>query len=202
MSITYMTVTFLHTFCLQVLLLVCQTKLRKRNCIIMSDESQLISKNLLKMVAQNVLLVDCIYNLHLWNFTKVSDGKNFLTPNFFVLFFYQGFLSWTLATHKTAGKVRGPSFIPLYHFHQLTDIQTFICNFASEMTITYFQSQRLCLPDCYPMRFTTLSNYYLIDWCNVDFCLFACWFDFRFCYSYFFVSLHWENITSSNLYLC
>ena len=36
------------------------------------------------------------------------------------------------------------------------------------------------------MRFTTLTNYYLIDWwCNVDFHLFACWFDFRFCYSYF-----------------
>ena len=36
------------------------------------------------------------------------------------------------------------------------------------------------------MRFTTLSNYYLIDWwCNIGFHLFACWFDFRFCYSYF-----------------
>ena len=29
-----------------------------------------------------------------------------------------------------------------------------------------------------PMRLTTLSNCYLIDWwCNVDFRLFACWFD-------------------------
>ena len=30
------------------------------------------------------------------------------------------------------------------------------------------------------MRFTTLSNYHLIDWwCDVDSCLFTCWFDSR-----------------------
>ena len=53
-------------------------------------------------------------------------------------FFLSGFLSQTLTTHRTAGEGRGPSFIPLYHFHLLTNIQTFICNFACEMTITYF----------------------------------------------------------------
>ena len=53
-------------------------------------------------------------------------------------FFYQGFLSRTLTTHRTAGEGRGPSFIPLYHSHPLTNIQTFICNFTCEMTITYF----------------------------------------------------------------
>ena len=48
----------------------------------------------------------------------------------------------------------------------------------------------LCLPDCYSMRFTTLSNYYLIYWwCDGDFRLFACWFYFRFNYSY----LTWET---------
>ena len=36
------------------------------------------------------------------------------------------------------GKGGGPSFIPIYHFHPLTNIQTFICNFTREMTITYF----------------------------------------------------------------
>ena len=56
----------------------------------------------------------------------------------FFFFFYQGFISQTLTTHRTAGEGRGPSFIPLYHFHPLTNIQTFICNFACEMTITYF----------------------------------------------------------------
>ena len=53
-------------------------------------------------------------------------------------FFYQGFLSRTLTTHRTAGEGRGSSFIPLYHSHPLTNIQTFICNFACEITITYF----------------------------------------------------------------
>ena len=38
------------------------------------------------------------------------------------------------------------------------------------------------LPDCYLIRFPTLSNYYLNDWwCNVNFCLFIGWFDSRFC---------------------
>ena len=40
------------------------------------------------------------------------------------------------------------------------------------------------------MSFTTLSNYYLTDWwCDADFRLSACWFDFRFSYSY----LTWET---------
>ena len=38
------------------------------------------------------------------------------------------------------------------------------------------------------MRLTTLSNYYLINWgCNM--LVFVCWFDLRFCYSYF----SWET---------
>ena len=53
-------------------------------------------------------------------------------------FFYQGFLLQTLTTHRAAGEGRGLSFIPLYHFQPLTNIQTFICNFACETTITYF----------------------------------------------------------------
>ena len=54
----------------------------------------------------------------------------------FCFFFYQGFLSQTLTTHRTAGEGRGPLFIPIYHFHPLTNIQTFMCNFVREMTIT------------------------------------------------------------------
>ena len=46
------------------------------------------------------------------------------------------------------------------------------------------------LSDCYSMRFTTLSNYYLINWWrNFYFCFFACWINFRFCYSY----ITWET---------
>ena len=78
---------------------------------------------------------------------------------FSIFFFYQGFLSWTLTTHSTAGEGRAPSFIPLYHFRPLTNIQTFICNFVREMTITY----HLYLPDCHSMRFTTFLNYHLTD---------------------------------------
>ena len=53
-----------------------------------------------------------------------------------------------------------------------------------------FNLQRLHLPDCNSMSLTTLSNYYLIEWwCDVDFCLFACWSDFRFCCNY----LTWET---------
>ena len=53
-------------------------------------------------------------------------------------FFLSGFSSQTLTIHRTAGEGTGPSFIPLYHLHSLTNIEKFICNFACEMTITYF----------------------------------------------------------------
>ena len=56
----------------------------------------------------------------------------------YIFFFCQRFLSRTLTPHSTAGKGRGLSFIPFYHSHPLTNMQTFICNFACEMTITYF----------------------------------------------------------------
>ena len=80
-------------------------------------------------------------------FTLVIKLKNFDFENkwntliFFYkkdFFFLSGFSSQTLTIHRTAGEGRGPSFIPLYHFHPLTNIETFICNFACEMTITYF----------------------------------------------------------------
>ena len=95
-------------------------------------------------------------------------------------FFYQAFLSRTLTIHRTAGEGTGSSITPLYHFHHFTNIhilfatvyvrwlphifnhiacvyqataniQTFICIFACEMTLTYW-------------------------WCDVNFCLFAWWF--------------------------
>ena len=100
-----------------------------------------------------------------------------------LFFFYQDFLSQTLAIRRTAGEGRGPSFIPLCQSHPLTNVQTFICNFAGEMTITYFLSHRLYLPDCYSIKFTTLLNYHLIDWwCNVTLfiCLFTWLFDSKF----------------------
>ena len=52
-------------------------------------------------------------------------------------FFYQGFLSRTLTTHRAAEEGRGPSYSTL-PLPPLTNIQTSICNFARKMTITYF----------------------------------------------------------------
>ena len=75
-----------------------------------------------------------------------------------MFFFYRSFFSQTLAILRTAREGRGLSFIPLYHLHSFTNTETFIWNFPFEMTITYFSSQRLCLPDCYS------TNYHLIDW--------------------------------------
>ena len=43
-----------------------------------------------------------------------------------------------LTTHRTAGELKGPSFIPLCHFHPLMNIQIYICNSACEMIVTYF----------------------------------------------------------------
>ena len=84
------------------------------------------------------------------------------------IFFYQGFLLWTLTTYRTAGEERGPFFIPLYHFHPLSNLQTFICNACFYHTATRWD-------------FTTLLNYHLIDWwCEFYFSLFTWWFDTRF----------------------
>ena len=90
------------------------------------------------------LLVLIALGFVLFGLSKSAAVNIFLTTVIFsvtkiyAFFFYQGFLSRTLTTHRTAGERRGPFFIPLYHFHPLTNIQTFIYNFACEMTITYF----------------------------------------------------------------
>ena len=88
----------------------------------------------------------------------------------------QGFLSQTLTLHRTAGKGKETSFIPLYHFRPFTRTQTFIRNFSCKMITTYFYriNKNLQLPDSYSMRFTQLI-YHLIDWwwnINLHVCLF------------------------------
>ena len=97
--------------------------------------------------------------------------------SFFCYFFYQGFLSETLTIHRTAREGRGPSFIPLYHFHPLTNIQTFILKLCTififnRNACVYQTATRWDLP---PYRITI----WLIDlWCNI--CLFTWWFDSKF----------------------
>ena len=57
--------------------------------------------------------------------------------NFFFFFSIRVFFHghWQLTGQQGKG---GDHLIPLYNFHPLTNIQTFICNFAREMSITYF----------------------------------------------------------------
>ena len=74
-----------------------------------------------------------------------------------IYFFLSGFYSQVLTIHRTAGEGRGPSFIPLYHFHPLTNIETFICNFACEMTTRIFNRNAIAI------AIATLSNYHLSD---------------------------------------
>ena len=108
--------------------------------------------------------------------------KIFLLVSFF--FFYR-FSSQTLTIYRTVGEGRGPSFIPLYHFHPLTNIETFICNFACEMTITFLIAMlvftRLLLDEIYHLPYYQLI-WQLSNWLMMQ-CLFTWWIDTRFCYS-------------------
>ena len=66
------------------------------------------------------------------------------------------------------------STLPLPLAHKHSDIYLQICMWDD------YHIFLIAPPGCYSMRFTTLSNYHLIDWwCDVDSCLFTCWFDSR-----------------------
>ena len=65
-------------------------------------------------------------NKYCSDYDKTKPEKWIVYVDMNVFLFYQDFLSQTLTTHRTAGEGRGPSFIPLYHFHPLMNIQTFI----------------------------------------------------------------------------
>ena len=100
-----------------------------------------------------------------------------------IFFCLSGFSSQTHTIHRTAGEGRGPSFFPLYHFHPLTNNETFICNFACEW-LSHIFNRNACVYqiatrwDLPPYRITI----WVIDWwCHV--CLFTWWIDTRFCYS-------------------
>ena len=51
--------------------------------------------------------------------------------------------------------MEGMIFIALYHFQPPTNVQSFICNFAYEMTRTYFI---IALPACCSIRFNIFGN--------------------------------------------
>ena len=142
----------------------------------------------------------CIYQVTLGIFAhhkfKLSSGFQNVIINWkfckwLVFFFLSGFSSQTLTIQRAAGEGTGPFFIPLYHFHLLTNIKTFICNFACEMTITIF-NRNACVYqtatrwDLPPYRITI----WVIDWwCNVF--LFTWWIDIRLLLQRFDIANRW-----------
>ena len=113
---------------------------------------------------------------------------------FFVCFFfcfYQGFVSRTLTTHRTAGEGTGPFFIPLYHFHPLTKIQTFsIWNDYHIFLISTLVFTRLLLDEILPPYRITI---WLID--DVQFVLVCLLGDLilGFCYSNLYTGNRWTR---------
>ena len=100
----------------------------------------------------------------------------FLRPMSYVLIFFsiRVFFTDTDDPQDCRGG-EGPSFIPLYHFHPLTNIETFICNFACEMTITHFLIATLVFT-----RLLQYEIYHLIElpfeWL-IDDAMFVCLLD-------------------------
>ena len=63
----------------------------------------------------------------------IAPGPTFLL----LLFFFLSGFSFTNTYDSQSSRGKGGlSFVPLYHFHPLTSIQRFICNFPCEMTVT------------------------------------------------------------------
>ena len=60
-------------------------------------------------------------------------------------FLYQGFLSQTMTTHRTAGEGREPSFISLYHFHPLMNIQIFFFSTLLERWLSMIFNCTACI---------------------------------------------------------
>ena len=146
-----------------------------------------------KYLSTPILKNICVRLLLNWLYEVIFSNFVFGLHSFKTTFFsfYQGYLSQTLAIHRTAGEGRGPTFIPLYHFRPLTNIQTRICNVACEMTITYF-NRTACIYqtatqwDLPPYRITI----WLTDWLMIQ-CLFIYLMNWiqGFCYS----NLTWEK---------
>ena len=73
-----------------------------------------------KTINLSLLKINRLLNFTMYILTILACPLKLRTA---IFFFYQGFLSRTLTTHRTAGDARGSSFIRLYHFHLLRNIQ-------------------------------------------------------------------------------
>ena len=78
----------------------------------------------------------------------------------FCCFFFLSGVSFTDTDNSQDSRGReGTFFIPLYHFHPLTNIQTFMCNFALSL--------KPCLNLCPRRRLKTilsLDNIFILSW--------------------------------------
>ena len=101
-----------------------------------------------------------------------------LSRCYFFFFFLSGFPFTDVDDSQHCSEGRGPSFIPLYHFHPLlrhlfaTLHVRWLSRIFNRNACVYHTATRWDLP---PYRITI----WLIDWwCNV--CLFTWWIDSRF----------------------
>ena len=134
----------------------------------MTSSKLLLYKRLLSTLLSQIVIIMIFSWVKTNPYHRHLHQKKVLSLHFF---FLSGFLSRTLTTYRTAGERRGPSFILLYHFHPLTNIQTFICNFACEMTIIFLIA---------PLVFTRLlldEIYHLIE-LLFDWLMMWYWFSF------------------------
>ena len=75
------------------------------------------------------------------------------------MFVCQSFLSQILAIHRTAGEGKRPYFKPFCHFHQFTNIHTFICVFSYEIRIF---SRTVCIDQTATRWY--LTHYWITIW--------------------------------------
>ena len=143
-----------------------------------------------------ILYIYIYIYVYIYIYIRSEDGVVWLwrsLVNIYIL--YQGFISRTLMTHKTAREVRGPSFIPLYHFHPLTNIQTFILQLCTR------QLSRISNRTGSVYQADTRWDYHLIallfNWSMM-------WYWFLFVYSliwlkvFITVTWHWKPVESNS----
>ena len=102
---------------------------------------------------------------------KAIVSKKFTWPSWhFLLFFLSGF-SFTDSDNSREKRGREGNHLyptlPLPPAHEHSNIY-----FATlhVRLLSHISNRTACISSCYSMRFTTLSNHYLVDcWCDVDF---------------------------------